>query len=77
MRRQAKNSATSAAPMKIGRYGSSAVRLPIQAPEKPERDQHQRTEAAGRGEDRGEAAGSQCTAAVARFCHRVSFRDFA
>lgn len=32
MRRQAKNSATSAAPMKSGRYGSSTVRLPIHAP---------------------------------------------
>src|SRR3546814_11480422 len=35
MRRPAKNSATSATPMKIGRYGSSAVRLPIQAPDTP------------------------------------------
>ena len=32
-------------------------------------DQHQRAEAAGRGKDGGQAAGSQCTAAVARFCH--------
>ena len=35
MRRQAKNSATSAAPMKIGRYGSNTVRLPIHAPLNP------------------------------------------
>ena len=35
MRRQAKNNATNAAPMKIGRYGSSTVRLPIHAPLNP------------------------------------------
>src|SRR6266481_2868173 len=35
MLRQAKNRATNATPMKIGRYGSSAVRLPIQAPLMP------------------------------------------
>src|ERR1700739_1781582 len=32
MCRPAKNIATTAAPMKNGRYGSSSVRLPIQAP---------------------------------------------
>src|SRR6266404_1700292 len=35
MRRPAKNRATSEAPMKIGRYGSSTVKLPIHAPLKP------------------------------------------
>src|SRR3546814_2594371 len=35
MRRQAKTIAISAAPIKNGRYGSSAVRLPIQAPLNP------------------------------------------
>ncbi len=38
-RRQAKYRASSATPVKIGRQGSSAVKLPIQAPLKPERDQ--------------------------------------
>ncbi|VXB68911.1 hypothetical protein ENHYDAX1_40039 [Enhydrobacter sp. AX1] len=35
IRRQAKNIATSATPMKIGRYGSNAVKFPIQAPLNP------------------------------------------
>ena len=76
MLRQAKNSAMSAAPMKIGRYGSSTVRLPIHAPE-AERDQDKgpRQQAEART-----AATPPVASAPQPFLGsdiRFSFRDFA